>query len=65
MDRVEMSEAEKLVRVIRDPNNPHASSEAIALRDKWLIEHDIGVLQMAADVRLLLESAVALPDQNS
>ncbi len=65
MDRVEMSEAEKLVRVIRDPNNPHASSEATALRDKWLIENDIGVLQMAADVRLLLESAVASPDQNS
>lgn len=65
MDCVEMSEAEKLVRIIRDPNNPHAASEAITLRDKWLIEHDVGVLQMATDVRLLLEAAVASPDQNS
>jgi len=65
MDRVEMSEAEKLVRIIRDPNNPHAASEAIALRDKWLIEHDIGALQMASDVRLFLESAETSANQNS
>ena len=65
MDHVEMSEAEKLVRIIRDPNNPYAASEAIGLRDKWLFENDVGTLQMAADVCLLLESAEASPDQNT
>jgi hypothetical protein len=57
MEHVEMTEAEKLVRIIRATNNPNAALKAISLRDKWLIEHDIGVLQMNADARLLLELA--------
>lgn len=62
MDYMEMSEAEKLVRSIRDPNNPVTASEALAVCNRRLVENDVGVLHMAADVRSLLESALASPD---
>lgn len=58
METVEMSEALKLVRCIRDQANPQAASEALGMRDKWLFESDIGVLHFGAEVRALLENAL-------
>ena len=55
MEFVEMSEAEMLMCSIRDGHNPVTASEALKLRDKWLLENDLGVLHMASDVRALLE----------
>lgn len=57
MDRVEIYEAEKLVRSIRDCSNSLIAFEALVLRDKWLLENDLGVLHMTTDVKSLLETA--------
>lgn len=58
MDRVEINEAEKLVRIIRDDSNPQASYAALEVRDKWLLENDLGLLEMTTDVRTVLEAAL-------
>lgn len=57
MNYLSMSVAEKLVRIILDTQNPTAASEALTIRDKWLTENDLGILQMTDEIRLLLESA--------
>ena len=65
MELVEMPEAEKLVRSIRHLSNRCAASDALDLRDKWLLENDLGLLHMATGVRALLENALASSDGNS
>lgn len=60
MDTVELCEAEKLVRSIRDDNNPCAAADALELRDKWLLESDLGLLHLSPDVRHVLETALEL-----
>jgi hypothetical protein len=60
MSTVELSEAEKLVRSIRDGNNPAAASDGLKLRDKWLLENDLGLLQLSPDVKHVLETALEL-----
>jgi len=65
MNYIEISEAEKLVRSIRDCSNPAAACEALALRNKWLLENDLGTLHMTTAVRRLLDMALASPDDNS
>jgi very-short-patch-repair endonuclease len=41
-----IEEAKKLIRVIQDGRNPAAAAQALALRDKWLLEYEWGVLRM-------------------
>ena len=65
MEHVDLSTAEKIVRSIRDYSNPLAASEALKLREKWLLENDLGLLHMTTDVRSLLETALELPDKKT
>ncbi|HKI53024.1 MAG TPA: hypothetical protein VJ987_02785 [Anaerolineales bacterium] len=58
MHIVHISEVEKLVRAIRDGNNPQMSADAFKLRNKWLQENKLGVLQLPANGRAILEGAL-------
>ncbi len=58
MEYVCSQEAEKLARYIRDTSNSYLSSVAIDMRDKWLAENDMGILNMTNEVRQTLEDTL-------
>ncbi|WP_186072258.1 hypothetical protein [Burkholderia gladioli] len=47
----------KVVSMIKDSQNRVAQSEAMRLRDRWLVEADAGTLQMTLETRYALEKA--------
>ncbi|WP_186210230.1 hypothetical protein [Burkholderia gladioli] len=47
----------KVVSMIKDSQNRVAQSEAMRLRDRWLVEADAGTLQMTVETRHALEKA--------
>lgn len=59
MEHIEMSEAEKLVHSIRDFRNPWRASEALVIRNKWLLENDLGILYIDNNVRAFLDTEPA------
>lgn len=61
MVKVDLSAARVLIRAICDSASPQAAAEAMAMRDKWLIEADLELLHMRPEVRAMLEQA-APPD---
>jgi hypothetical protein len=58
MEYVCLQDAERFVRCIRDASNLYLSSAARDMRDKWLVENDIGILNMANVVRQTLEETI-------
>lgn len=61
MDSIIKVDAESVVRRIEDRTSPFAAEEALALRDKWLFENDLGALQISQEVRAILEAARITP----
>jgi hypothetical protein len=57
MHILDIETARKLIQKINDKKNPYVSMEALRLRDKWIIENDLGVLNMSSEVRQLLDLA--------
>ncbi|AJY03084.1 hypothetical protein SB768_25320 [Burkholderia sp. SIMBA_043] len=47
----------RVVNAIRDDRNPRAQADALAKRDQWLLEAELGTLQMSDEGRQMLESA--------
>jgi len=56
MIKIDLPTAQTLIQAIQNKNSPIQGSDAIAVRDKWLIEHDLGLVQMTKQVRSLLEA---------
>lgn len=53
--------ARLLVQSIRDAHGPLAQqvlSDALAKRDQWLLENDLGALEMSSETRSVLENAL-------
>lgn len=63
MEYVQLSAAKSVIQAILDSSNPQASSEALAIRDKWLLENDRGILQMTPEIRSLLEQVSEYPSK--
>ncbi|MEZ7523839.1 hypothetical protein [Burkholderia vietnamiensis] len=47
----------RVVNAIRDDRNPRAQADALAKRDQWLLDAELGTLQMSDEGRQMLESA--------
>lgn len=45
-----------VVAAIQDDQNPRAQAEALTMRDQWLLEADLGTLEMLEEGRRMLES---------
>jgi hypothetical protein len=57
MERIYKVDADSLVRSIENQANPFEGQQALALRDKWLLENDLGILWVSQEVRAILEAA--------
>jgi hypothetical protein len=57
MERIYKVHADSLVRSIENQANPFEGEQALALRDKWLLENDLGTLWISQEVRAILEAA--------
>ena len=61
MERIYKVDADSLVRSIENRANPFEGEQALALRDKWFLENDLGTLQISREVRAILEAARVPP----
>ncbi len=57
MDSIDSVDAANLVRRIEDQTSRFAAGQALALRDKWIYENDLGTLQMSKEIRAILGKA--------
>lgn len=57
MVKVDLSAARVLIRAICDSASSQAVAEAMAMRDKWLMEADFDLLHMSPEVRAMLAQA--------
>ena len=57
MERIYKVDADSLVRSIENQANPFEGEQALALRDKWFLENDLGTLWISQEVRAILEAA--------
>lgn len=57
MHILSLSVAVELVRTIEDPLNPGRARDALATRDKWLLEHRLGTLEISDEVIRVLANA--------
>jgi len=53
---LDFTEAVRIVDLIKNDKVPCAQAEGLAIRDKWLLENDLGVLDMEEKTKKLLES---------
>ena len=56
MHIADIDEAEKLIKIIQDENNPLASSVALGIRDKWLYENSLGIINFSPEVKHMLQN---------
>jgi len=50
-------EAESLVRCIEDQSNGPAADKALEIRDRWLLEDELGINPIPQEIRAILEGA--------
>lgn len=50
------TEAVKIVDLSKNDKQPHAQAEGLAIQGRWLLEHDLGLLDMEERTKELLES---------
>lgn len=56
IESLHLDEATKLAATIKNDQSPGAQAAAIAKRDQWLREHELGLLLMTAEVKATLGS---------
>lgn len=61
MVNVDPLEARKLAQAIRNRASPQQAADALAIRDKWFLEAELGLLVMTHEARTVLEEASAQP----
>ncbi|HDR9134016.1 hypothetical protein KDX16_30810 [Burkholderia vietnamiensis] len=57
MHVLDLDTIRRVVNAIRDDRNPRSQADALAKRDQWLLEAEVGTLQMSDEGRQMLESA--------
>jgi len=57
MRNVQMQDAVQLASIINNRFSLVAATEALVVRDRWVLENYIGALNMSDDVRFFLENA--------
>lgn len=58
MIKIQISDAKQLVDIINNKVSHTAGIEAIMKRDLWIIENDLGLIEMDNEVRAILECAL-------
>ncbi|MDZ4313798.1 MAG: hypothetical protein U0989_03380 [Azonexus sp.] len=57
MHDIHLSEVQKLVASLHDDRQPWVVASAMALRDQWLLEYELGLVRPCAEGLTLLEAA--------